>query len=80
MEVALVVLSLVLIGSNVFWGILVHKMINKVMSRDYGQYVVAENSKKPVMDRKKDMEEDALVKMMEQQKATELNRIMGMGA
>lgn len=37
-DMILCVLTLLLIGSNVFWGFFCHRLLNKMMSRTYWDY------------------------------------------
>ena len=40
-------LVIALLGSNVFWAIVVHRLINKVMAGNYGAYLQAQASAQP---------------------------------
>lgn len=53
------VLSLLLVATNLFWAMLTLKLTNKLMSRSYYEYVQAENLKKPPKsNRKKELAEE----------------------
>jgi hypothetical protein len=68
--------AILLVISNLFWFYTVHQLINKLMSRNYGEYIMAEKAKKPQAP--KIPTENPAVEMMERQKAQQLNQIMGM--
>jgi len=38
MEIAIAGLALLVVSSNLFWALVVHKLINKLMSRTYWEY------------------------------------------
>lgn len=42
-EYLLAVTLALLVGSNVFWAVIAHKLINKILSRSYYEYKQAEN-------------------------------------
>lgn len=44
--VAIIVLSVLLVGFVVYHGVMVHKLINKIMSRNYAEY----EASKPLQD------------------------------
>lgn len=46
-ELIIVVLVLLLIGQQVYWGIITQKLTNKIMSANYGNYVAAKEQAKP---------------------------------
>lgn len=43
MDFYFLVLSVLFLSSNIFWAIVVNKLINKLMSRDYFNYKVSES-------------------------------------
>lgn len=77
MEVVVICLTILLIASNTFWILCTQKLLNKLMSRNYNEYVTAERSLRAV-PKVQVPTEDPSVKMMEEKRAMDLNQIMGM--
>jgi hypothetical protein len=75
MEIALITLGVTVLGTNVFWAIVVHRLVNKAMSNNYTEYVQAETLKQPRQMPKTEV--DPIAIRLEQDRADELNQLMG---
>lgn len=76
-EFIFALLGILLAGSNFFWIIVVHRLLNKLMSRNYGEYVQAELARRPQKTKKIEPEIDPEIEMIEKKRVTELNQLMG---
>lgn len=77
-DVTIIMFAGLLVGSNIYWAVVCHRLVNKVMSRNYAEYLQSENVGRPRANKfQQSVEEPAIVKA-EQQRAEELNKIMGM--
>lgn len=72
----ILILGALFLITNLFWLIAVHRLLNKVMSRNYGDFIAAENLKKPKVLQVQ--EPDPMETLAESQTAKELNIMMGM--
>lgn len=72
-----ITLVVLLVSTNVFWALVCHRLINKLMCGNFGEYV---QSKRMFKNREKIKdpapEDPALIKQ-EQLRADELNTLMG---
>lgn len=61
-EVALIVISLGLLGLNLFqliyWSRQVQKLVDKLMSKNYAEFVQVENLKSPQPNHRKDVDQE----------------------
>lgn len=77
-DYAFVVLAVVFIGSNLFWAFVTHRLINKVMSRDFTEYNLNVNkpttrtTEKPVEPRV-----DPVLAEWEDKRMKEINGLFG---
>ena len=62
--------------TNAFWLYEYHKLLNKLMSKNYAEYSQVEALKLPLPEREK---EDPRVDAYDKQRVSELNSLMGMG-
>lgn len=74
--IVLILLSVLFFATNVFWLVTVNRLINKMMSRNYGDYVQADKFKRPRIV--PNQAEDPALEMLDKKRANELNQIMGM--
>ena len=69
-------LASLLLISNILWIAVIFRLLNRLMSRNYAEYVQAKQigKPKPVPE----VKIDPVVELSEKRRAEELNKIMGM--
>lgn len=72
----IIILFVLFVCSNLFWLYHFNKLLNKFMSRNYAEFVQAENLKKPKEKFKPKLE--VQVDGYDEQRARDLNQLMGM--
>lgn len=71
-------LSVLLVGSNVYWARLLKEMTARVMSKNHHEFVQAELLKAKPRARKAAREDEMAVHPDDERQAQELNVLMGM--
>jgi hypothetical protein len=77
---ALGLLSVLLLGSNVFWARAFMSMANRLMSRSYYDFVLTEKAKDQKAVRPESKEDDFLIDPEDERQAAKLNATFGLGA
>lgn len=67
----------VLIGSNIFWAIVCNRLVNKLMSRNFGEYLQAKNVA-PKKKKTQKLELDPVYIKEEQRIADNANTMLGL--
>lgn len=63
--------------TNAFWAVVVIRLLNRVMSRDFSEYVQAERLRKVPIKPPHKTAEDETPDIEDQKRADEINRLMG---
>lgn len=74
--IVLIMLCSLFLLTNLFWLVTVNKLINKIMSRSYGEFVQSENLKRPRVIHTQG--EDPVQAVVENNRVQGLNQMMGM--
>ena len=72
-----IVLSVVLFATNIFWIFVVISLLNRLMSRNYTEFVMAEKLKKPKQEQVHKIKPDEIDPYQEK-RIKEINQLMGM--
>ena len=72
---ALGLLSVLLIGSNVFWAKLVMQLNNRIMSRSYFEFVQTEKLKEQKPPKPESKQDDYMIDPEDERQAKELNAL-----
>lgn len=77
-EFLLVFISALLLLTNAFWAIVCHRLVNKIMSKNYAEYLQSSNTGavKKRIDTNPDL--DPVYVKEQERVATEANSMMGM--
>lgn len=71
-------LTILLVASNGYWGMVCAKLVNKIMSQDYHTYVSAEKYRKqPPRQSAPSMNMDEAIDPTAERQSQELNSILG---
>lgn len=72
-------LTVLLLGQQVYWSKIVHSLMNKLMSRDYQNYAEIKKflDNKPKLQRAPSEESDAAIDPIAEQHAQQLNSLIG---
>lgn len=74
------ILSVLLVGSNVFWAKLHLTMADRLMSRNFFEFTQTEKLKTQVNVRRESKEDDFLIDPIDERQAQSLNATFGLGA
>lgn len=78
MDIENIVLATLLVSSNIYWAYVCHKLINKLMSKNYYEYAQGDSLKKDGGE--KSAIDELQLNLMDDdgvRKAMEMNRLMG---
>jgi hypothetical protein len=70
------VLVILLIGQQVYWGLITMQLTNKLMSRNYFEYAQVEKFREPPKAREESKEDDYLVDPEDERQAQALNSLV----
>lgn len=72
-----ITLVVLLVSSNLFWAIVCHRLINKLMCNNFGEYIQSKSLLKKEAKIKDPVPEDPVLIKQEERRAEELNTLMG---
>lgn len=79
MDLGFILISVLFVGTNIFWVIVVNRLTNKLMSRNFAEYTqVLNQHTHKAKNQGIESQIDPVVEKMEMRRANELNQLMGM--